>query len=105
MWESLAVHGAASYNNLYFSDSEGLYKDIECANDTSTQQQPGDANDTSTQQQSGDVLGAGTANAPQCHSNSKDGELSVQTAQSLPLFLGLPKTDAGECCACMCVCR
>ena len=82
MWASLATRGAASYNNLYYSESEGLYKDIECASDAS-RERTGGADRARDQE----------TNVPPCHSNSKDGELSVQTAQSLPLFLGLPATD------------
>ena len=74
-WAKLASDGQASYNRLYFDAEQGLYRDIECM--------------------SNDDQGA-------CHTVSKmvagrdvgDGELSVQTAQSLPLFLGLPATQA-----------
>ena len=85
-WANLADAGAASFNALYFSSSEGLYKDNDCPNTTV-----------------GSPVGAAgggpkaitiTITAPPCRSDQKDGYLSVQTAQSLPLYLGLPTTEA-----------
>ena len=54
-----------SYNKLYFSKTKGLYRDIECK-----------------------ARLEGTKKF--CHNTSTDGEMSVQTAQALPLFLDLP---------------
>lgn len=76
-WAQLAAKGAASFNRLYFDQTQGLYRDIECSS-------PQDSRP--------------------CHTTSRmvggrdvgDGELSVQTAQSLPLFLSLPETAADQ---------
>lgn len=71
-WSELAEHGAESYNKLYFSGEKGLYQDIECINSKDRKARP-------------------------CHNSSinADSEMSIQTAQALPLFLELPasKTD------------
>ena len=75
-WSALADKGAASYNALYFSEAEGLYHDVDCPATATA------------------APASGAVGAPPCHSNSKDGVMSVQTAQSLPLFLGLPATPA-----------
>jgi hypothetical protein len=73
-WTALATNAAASYNRLYFSETEGLYKDIECL--------PG-------QQR--------TLLHP-CHrtgtGNDGDGQVTAQTVQALALFLDLPATQA-----------
>jgi alpha-L-rhamnosidase len=74
-WAQLAAAGAASYNRLYFDKQRGLYRDIEC---TSTD------DPRPCHRVSNIVSGRDTG----------DGELSVQTAQSLPLFLRLPSTVA-----------
>jgi alpha-L-rhamnosidase len=74
----LASAGAESYNRLYFDRSQGQYKDIECTSDDDPRPCHAVSRD------------GGKATA---HSAS-DGELSVQTAQCLPLFLGLPTTAA-----------
>jgi alpha-L-rhamnosidase len=69
-WSEIAERGAQSYNRLYFSSLEGLYKDIECTAIGEKRQGP-------------------------CHNSSAtaDSELSKQTAQALPLFLNLPRTN------------
>jgi hypothetical protein len=73
-WTSLATKAAASYNRLYFSEAEGLYKDIECK--------------------------SGQQRTPlhPCHrtgeGNDGDGEVTTQTVQALALHLGLPATQA-----------
>ena len=70
-WSDIAERGVESYNKLYFSSAEGLYKDIECKASDESRRGP-------------------------CHNSSAfaDGEMSKQTAQALPLFLNLPQTDA-----------
>eukprot|EP01051_Picozoa_sp_SAG22_P026670 SAG22_NODE_8534_length_647_cov_1.408759_2_plen_133_part_01 len=77
-WAALAGLAFASYNRLYFSASEGLYKDIECA--------PGQ---TPSSQRGCYIAGGSKPPLP-----NDDGVLSVQTANALPLFLGLPATPA-----------
>ena len=90
-WASLAKAGAASYNALYFSASEGLYRDHDCANAT-VGYRPGATGRAASVDAGGPK--PGTIAAPPCRSDHKDGYMSVQTAQSLPLYLGLPTTDA-----------
>ena len=70
-YSALAAQGAASFVSLYYDTSDGLFRDIECGS------------------------GAVAAATP-CHNVSKDSELSVQTAQALPLFLGLPPSAAAR---------
>ena len=70
-WSKLAKCGALSYNKLYFSKAKGLYRDIECK-----------------------ARLEGTKNF--CHNTSTDGEMSVQTAQALPLFLDLPDSASDK---------
>ena len=73
-WTSLATKAEGSYNELYFSEAEGFYKDIEC--------KPGEKRTT----------------LHPCHrtgtGNNGDGEVPFQTVQALALFLGLPETQA-----------
>ena len=69
-WAALAEAGAASFVELYYDKAAGLFRDIECP------------------------AAAAAAGRVACHNVSIDGELSVQTAQALPLFLGLPPTAA-----------
>jgi hypothetical protein len=74
-WSQLAAAGAASYNRLYFDEQAGMYRDIECASKI-------------------DPRPCHTVSNIVAGKDTGDGELSVQTAQSLPLFLGLPSTQA-----------
>jgi len=66
-WSTLAEAGASSFVELYFDRTKGLFRDIECS--------PG-------------------KKAGACHNEAIDSEMSVQTAQALALFLGLPAAPA-----------
>lgn len=72
-WSSLANRAAASYNQLYFSEAEGFYKDIECKQ------------------------GEEPTPLHPCHrtgqGNDGDGEVPMQTIQALALSLSLPATQ------------
>ena len=70
MWTRMATKGEASYSKLYFDPANGLFRDVECK--------------------------AGASNTGPCHNTAVDSELSVQTAQALPLFLGLPADSAAD---------
>ena len=72
MWSKIATQGEASYSTLYFDSGNGLFKDIECSSNSSN-----------------------SKNVP-CHNIAVDSEMSVQTAQALPLFLGLPTDSAAD---------
>ena len=66
---------------MYFDQTDGLFRDIECK---------GGGNSSSSG--SGGSGGAPAA----CHNTNVDSEMSIQTAQSLPLFLGLPTDSAAD---------
>lgn len=66
-WTTLAEAGAKSFVELYFDKDTGMFRDIEC-------------------------FPAGRQHVRACHNISIDSEMSVQTAQALPLFLGLPRS-------------
>eukprot|EP00943_MAST-04B_sp_MAST-4B-sp1_P004446 g4446.t1 len=83
-WSDLAKRGAVSYNSLYFSEKKGMYEDIECTKDDDPSSHLADNN-----------INMKTLEKPPCHNSSinANGELSVQTAQALPLFLQLPVSE------------
>ena len=69
-WATIAERGAASYTQLYFNATGGVFQDIECSRH---------------------------GGAPAwCHNVSRDNDMSVQTAQALPLYLGLPASPTGR---------
>lgn len=68
-WSTLAEAGASSFVDLYFDKTEGMFRDIECS-----------------------FLKKAEKKA--CHDQKVDSEMSVQTTQALPLFLGLPAAPA-----------
>jgi hypothetical protein len=78
-WGALADSAAASYERLYFSTLHGRFADIECR----------DAAGAAGAAESGGLK-------QPCHSNHSNGVMSVQTAQALPLFLGLPLAAEGK---------
>ena len=104
LWASLAADGAASYNALYYSAADGLYRDVDCANASASASAAAAAASAVSAATATAAAGAAIARAakpaagaaavhpvpPPCRSDAKDGHMSVQTAQSLPLFLGLP---------------
>ena len=61
-WGSIYENGVASYNKNYYDKARGLYRDIECGDE---------------------------ARGQPCHSNERDGYLSSQTANALPLALNI----------------
>lgn len=69
LWATLAEAGEASFVELYFDRTTGMFRDIECSS-------------------------PGGHHVRACHNTSIDSEMSVQTAQALPLFLGLPPSAA-----------